>query len=147
MIIDGVRLSFRCPYASERVGSVIWGYTEAVDLFSLSSVFLHLKNWKQDLWSPDCLTRTLWAAGQLEDPLLSAEPSYDGSCLRTDFCSDCVFWDSLIHSASLVTKMVKNPRANAGDAGLILGSERVPGEGNGNPFPYPYLDNSMDREA
>ena len=28
---------------------------------------------------------------------------------------------------------VKNLPANAGDAGLIPGSERSPGEGNGNP--------------
>ena len=30
--------------------------------------------------------------------------------------------------------MVKNPPANAGDVGLILGSGRSPGEGNGNPL-------------
>ena len=30
--------------------------------------------------------------------------------------------------------VVKNPPANAGDAGLISGSERSPGEGNGNPL-------------
>ena len=28
--------------------------------------------------------------------------------------------------------VVKNPAANAGDAGLIPGSGRFPGEGNGN---------------
>ena len=41
--------------------------------------------------------------------------------------------------------MVKNPRANAGDAGLIPGSERLPGEGNGNPLPYAYLENSTEK--
>ena len=30
--------------------------------------------------------------------------------------------------------LVKNLPANAGDAGLIPGSGRSPGEGNGNPF-------------
>ena len=30
--------------------------------------------------------------------------------------------------------MVKHPPANAGDARLIPGSGRSPGEGNGNPF-------------
>ena len=30
--------------------------------------------------------------------------------------------------------VVKKPLANAGDAGLIPGSRRSPGEGNGNPF-------------
>ena len=29
--------------------------------------------------------------------------------------------------------MVKNPPANAGDMGLIPGTGRFPGEGNGNP--------------
>ena len=30
--------------------------------------------------------------------------------------------------------LVKNPPANAGDKGLIPGSGRSPGEGNGNSF-------------
>ena len=40
--------------------------------------------------------------------------------------------------------MVKNPPANARDAGLIPGSGRCPGEGNGYPLQYSCLDNSMD---
>ena len=43
--------------------------------------------------------------------------------------------------------VVKNPPANAGDVGLIPGSGRSPGEGNGNPLPYSCLGNPMDREA
>ena len=46
--------------------------------------------------------------------------------------------------------MVKNPPANAGDAGdvgSIPGSGRSPWEGNGNPFQYSCLGNSMDRGA
>ena len=43
--------------------------------------------------------------------------------------------------------MVKNPPANAGDMGLIPGSGRSPGEGNGNPLQYPCLGNPMDKEA
>ena len=46
--------------------------------------------------------------------------------------------------------MVKNPSANAGnkrDAGLIPGSGRSPGEGNGNPLQYPCLENPLDRGA
>ena len=42
--------------------------------------------------------------------------------------------------------MVKNPPANAGDAGSIPGSGRSPGGGNGNPFQYSCLKNPMDRE-
>ena len=41
--------------------------------------------------------------------------------------------------------VVKNPPANAGDAGSIPGSGRSPGEGNGNPLQYPCLGNPMDR--
>ena len=41
----------------------------------------------------------------------------------------------------------KNPPANAGDPGLILGSERHTGEQNGYPLQYSCLKNSMDRGA
>ena len=40
----------------------------------------------------------------------------------------------------------KEPACNAGDLGLIPGSWRFPGEGNGNPLQYSCLKNSMDRE-
>ena len=46
--------------------------------------------------------------------------------------------------------MVKNPPANAGDAGdlgSIPGSGRSPGEVNGNPLQYSCLGNLMDRGA
>ena len=43
--------------------------------------------------------------------------------------------------------VVKNTPAKAGDEGLIPGSGRPPGEGNGNPLQYSYLGNHMDREA
>ena len=36
---------------------------------------------------------------------------------------------------------------NAGDLGLIPGSGRSPGEGNGNPLQYSCLENPIDREA
>ena len=43
--------------------------------------------------------------------------------------------------------VVKNLPTNAGDVGLIPGSGRLSGEGNGNPLPYSWLWNSMDRGA
>ena len=43
--------------------------------------------------------------------------------------------------------MVKNPPANARDSGLIPGSGRYPGEGNGNSPQYPCLGNPVDRGA
>ena len=36
---------------------------------------------------------------------------------------------------------------NAGDLGLIPGSGRLPGKGNGNPLQYSCLENPMDREV
>ena len=46
------------------------------------------------------------------------------------------------------SSMIKNPHANAGDAGLIPGLGREsPGEENGNPLQYSCLENSMDRGA
>ena len=36
---------------------------------------------------------------------------------------------------------------NAGDPGLIPGSGRSPGEGNGNPLQQYFLENAMDRRA
>ena len=46
--------------------------------------------------------------------------------------------------------MVKNQAANAGDTryvGLIPGSGRCPGEGNGNPLQHSYWENPRDRGA
>ena len=42
---------------------------------------------------------------------------------------------------------VKVSASNAGDLGLIPGSGRSPGEGNGNPLQYSCLENPMDGEA
>ena len=43
--------------------------------------------------------------------------------------------------------MVKNSPASIGDMGLIPGSGRSPGEGNGSPFQYSCLENSTVRGA
>ena len=45
---------------------------------------------------------------------------------------------------SLVAQLVN---CNAGEPGLIPGSERSPREGNGNPFQYSYLGNPMDKRV
>ena len=42
---------------------------------------------------------------------------------------------------------VKASAWDVGDLGLIPGSGRSPGEGNGNPLQYSCLDNPMDRGA
>ena len=52
--------------------------------------------------------------------------------------------------ASQVVLVVKNPPVNAGntgDEGLIPGSGRSHGEGNGNPLQYSCLENPMVRGA
>ena len=46
---------------------------------------------------------------------------------------------------SQVALVVKNPPANAGDAGSIPVLGRFPGGGHGNPFQYSCLENLMDR--
>ena len=50
-------------------------------------------------------------------------------------------WDSQ------VALVVKNLPANAEDIGLIFGSERSSGVGNGTPLQYSCLENSMGRGA
>ena len=57
---------------------------------------------------------------------------------------------TLILRASQVALVVKNPPANAGDAGgtsLTPGSGRVPRGGHGNPLQYSCLENPRDREV
>ena len=46
-----------------------------------------------------------------------------------------------------MAQTVQNPPADAGDLGLIAGSERSPGEGPGNPLQYSCLENPMDGGA
>ena len=53
-------------------------------------------------------------------------------------------------SGSHVALVAKNIPASVGDTrdvGLIPGSRRSPGEGDGNPLQYSFLENSMDRGA
>ena len=60
------------------------------------------------------------------------------------------FLDWIICSFYPSDSIVKNLPANAGDAGhvgLIPGSGRTPGEGNGKPLQYFSLENPMDRGA
>ena len=57
-----------------------------------------------------------------------------------------LFLSNLLHSFS-GGSVVKNPPVNAGDMGLITGSGRSPGKGNGNPLQSSCLENSMDRGA
>ena len=51
----------------------------------------------------------------------------------------------MLHGGLLGGSVVKNPSANAGDAGSIRGSERSSGTGHGNPVQYSCLGNPVDR--
>ena len=42
---------------------------------------------------------------------------------------------------------IKKSACSAGDTGLIPGSGRCPGEGNGSPLQYSFPGNPMDRGA
>ena len=53
----------------------------------------------------------------------------------------CTCWTSQVGS------VVKNPPASAGDVGLIPGSGRSPGQGNGNLLEHSCLKNPMDAGA
>ena len=57
----------------------------------------------------------------------------------------CIFACVDIHVGAPGGSVVKNPPANAGDAGLIPGLGRSPGEGNGSPLQYSCLENPLDR--
>ena len=54
---------------------------------------------------------------------------------------------SMFYMGSPGGAVVKNVPANAGDPGLIPGSGRSAGIGNGNPLQYSCLGNSMNRGA
>ena len=60
-----------------------------------------------------------------------------------------VVLNCLVYSPYLVygSSDSKESAYNAGDLGLIPGSGRSPGEGNGNPFQYSCLEKPMDQGA
>ena len=60
---------------------------------------------------------------------------------------NCGWGTSICYYLRIVAQMVKNLPANVGDPGLIPGSGRSPGEGNGSPLQSSFLENSMDRAA
>ena len=77
---------------------------------------------------------------------------------KKDFSTSVLFtgWARLIHHFGELycmfrsfsgNSVLKNPPANAGNTGLIPGSEISLGEGNGNSLQYACLENSMDRKA
>ena len=70
-----------------------------------------------------------------------------GFTLLLNLCQEThIGWDLLWTVwAYVVAQTVKNSPAKAENAGLIPGSGRSPGEGNGNPLQYSCLETPMDR--
>ena len=81
-----------------------------------------------ELWSQDHQV----TSGATVELLRGTRSGEEGGCLS---------------GSSLVDLDSKESTCNAGDMGLIPGSERYPGEGNGYPLQYSCLENSMDRGA
>ena len=67
--------------------------------------------------------------------------------LPEDDQNACISVLTTHHSGFSGGSVVKNPPASAGDPGLIPGSGRSPGEGNGNLLQYCCLGNPMDKGA
>ena len=63
------------------------------------------------------------------------------------FFSSCLFKYCCSKNYCPVGSEVKASACNAGGLGLIPGSGRPLGEGNGNPLQYSYLENPMDGGA
>ena len=70
----------------------------------------------------------------------------DSSCFRPWWLINGVFFP-LYSDSYLMAQMVKNSPANARDAGLISGSRRSSGEGNGHLLQHSCLENPMTRRA
>ena len=80
----------------------------------------------------------------------SCSPSCDGCAGESQGCRETFISVFLLHRASQVALVVKNPPAEAGDvrdAGSVPGSGRAPGGGNGNPLQYSCLENPVDGGA
>ena len=69
--------------------------------------------------------------------------------IEIKFIKDLYFIDLKVSNYKRISfpggSAVKNPPANAGDAGSIPGYGRSPEGGNGNPCQYSCLENPMDR--
>ena len=77
-------------------------------------------------------------------PLSSCLQSFPASGESVHFSNMCYL---LVHQSFTGGSGCKTSAYNVGDLGLIPGSGRSPGEGNGNPLQYSCLDNPMDTGA
>ena len=67
------------------------------------------------------------------------------SYFATEYCE--IYKTEIKVQLYLVSTVVKNPPANAGDVSSIPGSGRSLGRGNGNPLQYSCMEHPMDSGA
>ena len=79
--------------------------------------------------------------------LFDGDNSIFHKALRSEESAKSMFGRNMAEGGFPCGSVVKNLPANAGDAGLILGLGRFPGEGNGNPLQHSCLGNPTDRRA
>ena len=106
-----------------------WGYQMVFPVFLTLHVLLQFS--KLSLNFLKSLSRALCLAKPLEDDSLALK-----------LISQLKGTTRIINSGDSDSKV---SAYNAGDPGLIPGSGRSPGEGNGNPLQYSCLENPMDR--
>ena len=72
---------------------------------------------------------------------------YTHEYLYTSICDIYIHISTYIYTGLPRWLSDKESACNAGDLGLIPGSERSPGEGNGSPLQYSCLENPMEGGA
>ena len=115
----------------------------ALETCSIMSFYSHFKEPKAIWGNTDAYTKELEQKGFttcFQGHVIQPDQALDSWHPCLDFSTD--LWSVLGFSSGSV---VKNLPSSAGNADLISGSGRSPGEGNGNPLQYSCLENSRDR--
>ena len=114
--------------------SLLMVYVSAFGQVYFNSMFHFFLLWSGEInASPADLIGLLWASSK-----------------QTHMKYLCKLWGALhlldvnVEKCFPSGSVVKNPLANAGDAGLFPGVGRSPGEGKGYPLQYSGLENSMN---
>ena len=88
-----------------------------------------------------------WKIPWMEEPGYSLQtPVYGVAKSWTRLSNFTFFLFSWVEDSSVVKNLPANA-GDTGDSGLLPGSRRFPGGGNGNPLQYSCLENSMVSRA